>query len=56
MRRLPILALALTLAAAVVTRCGDKETAAPAGNVKAPNAPVILISIDTLRSDHLPMY
>lgn len=52
MRRLAIFTLALTL----LTRCGDKESAVPAGNIKAPNAPVILISIDTLRSDHLPMY
>jgi choline-sulfatase len=52
MRRLAIFTLALIF----LTRCGDKETAAPAGGVKAPNAPVILISIDTLRSDHLPMY
>ena len=54
MQRLGIFALALTIAASL-TRCSG-ETAVPAASVKATNAPVILISIDTLRSDHLPMY
>jgi len=34
--------------------CRDKEK--PGTGAVAQNAPVILISIDTLRSDHLPMY
>jgi arylsulfatase A-like enzyme/cytochrome c-type biogenesis protein CcmH/NrfG len=54
MNRITNLALALTIAAGL-THCG-KEAVAPAATVKAINAPVILISIDTLRSDHLPMY
>ena len=54
MKRLGIFTLALTIAASL-TRCNG-ETAVPAASVKAANAPVILISIDTLRSDHLPMY
>ena len=55
MNRIKIFALLLMFAAAGLTRCGG-ETAVPAATVKAANAPVILISIDTLRSDHLPMY
>jgi arylsulfatase A-like enzyme/tetratricopeptide (TPR) repeat protein len=54
MNRIKTFALALTFAACL-THCG-KEAVAPAASVKAANAPVILISIDTLRSDHLPLY
>ena len=55
MSRINFFALLLTFAVVSLTRCGG-ETAVPAATVKAANAPVILISIDTLRSDHLPMY
>jgi choline-sulfatase len=54
MNRIATIALALTIISAL-THCG-KETVAPAATVRAANAPVILISIDTLRSDRLPMY
>ncbi len=38
----------------LLAACRQRETATTA--VSAPNAPVILISIDTLRADHLPAY
>src|SRR5438552_18377345 len=37
---------------ATFASCRRRETAAPV----YPNAPVIIISIDTLRADHLPAY
>jgi choline-sulfatase len=45
--------LTLLLALAVVAGCGRQAPAAP---IRFPGAPVILISIDTLRADHLPAY
>ena len=45
--------LTLVLAAAALAGCGRQPPAAPA---RFPGAPVILISIDTLRADHLPAY
>ncbi|MEZ5332987.1 MAG: sulfatase-like hydrolase/transferase [Thermoanaerobaculia bacterium] len=49
----------LSLLLAVVGACGHgQEPAAPAGPppVAPQGTPVVLISIDTLRSDHLPVY
>jgi choline-sulfatase len=45
--------LTLIVIAVSLASCG---TETPSATIKATNAPVILISIDTLRSDHLPMY
>jgi len=50
-----IFATVLTVAAGSLVRC-SRETAPALAVVRATDAPVILISIDTLRSDHLPMY
>jgi len=50
--RLALLAGLLALAASPA--CGRRKPA-PA-ELKFPNAPVVLISVDTLRSDRLPMY
>jgi len=44
----------LLLFAMVLAACRQREAAKP--EITAPNAPVILISIDTLRADHLPAY
>src|SRR4051812_37179741 len=41
----------LLVAAVAITACHRPEPI-----LRTPNAPVILISIDTLRSDHLPAY
>src|SRR5687767_7317540 len=46
MRRTALLCLALVAAAACARRAKDRF----------PDAPVVLISIDTLRADHLPAY
>ncbi len=46
----PVL-LAAPLAAALLLSCHGKN-----GNGPFPGAPIVLISIDTLRSDHLPAY
>jgi choline-sulfatase len=43
------------LALASMAACG-RGTVAPAAGQHYPDAPVILISIDTLRADHLPLY
>src|SRR5437660_8520827 len=41
----------------LVAGCSRREHAAAGGTTPSyPNAPVILISIDTLRADHLPAY
>ena len=53
MRRFPPLALTVALALSAGCRRGG-EAGAPVGTF--PKAPVVLISIDTLRSDHLPAY
>ncbi|MFL6236393.1 MAG: sulfatase-like hydrolase/transferase [Thermoanaerobaculia bacterium] len=53
MRRSPLLALTVALALSAGCRRGG-EAGAPVGTF--PKAPVVLISIDTLRSDHLPAY
>jgi choline-sulfatase len=53
MRRSPLLALTVALALSAGCRRGG-EAGAPVGAF--PKAPVVLISIDTLRSDHLPAY
>ncbi|HET9208937.1 MAG TPA: sulfatase-like hydrolase/transferase [Thermoanaerobaculia bacterium] len=52
MRRFPLLALTAVLALSAGCRRGGE--AGPVGTF--PKAPVVLISIDTLRSDHLPAY
>ena len=49
--RLRSAALLLPLLLAALTAC-HRDT----GEAKYPGAPIILISIDTLRSDHLPAY
>ncbi len=46
-----VAALAL-LASSVLSGCGRSESSAPPAKI----TPVFLISIDTLRSDHLPLY
>ena len=46
MRRTALVCLALVAAAACARRTGDRF----------PDAPVVLVSIDTLRADHLPAY
>jgi arylsulfatase A-like enzyme len=51
MRRRPLGTTLLLLLA--LSACGKARTAAPP---VFPKAPVILISVDTLRSDHLPFY
>lgn len=48
-------ALALLLLAAAAAGCRRPSPASPGGE-SFPNAPVVLISIDTLRSDRLPLY
>ena len=53
MRRSPLLALTVALALSAGCRRGG-EAGGSAGTF--PRAPVVLISIDTLRSDHLPAY
>ncbi|HQR47606.1 MAG TPA: sulfatase-like hydrolase/transferase, partial [Thermoanaerobaculia bacterium] len=45
-------AAALLSAALLAAGCGKGRSAAKSW----PGAPVVLVSIDTLRSDHLPMY
>src|SRR5512138_2811052 len=52
MRRRRILAATILLACACAR---EQKPAAPAPLVPT-NAPVILISVDTMRSDHLPAY
>jgi arylsulfatase A-like enzyme/Flp pilus assembly protein TadD len=47
--------LVLALVCLVAPACTSREPAA-AGRPTAPNAPVVLISIDTLRADRLPAY
>jgi arylsulfatase A-like enzyme/tetratricopeptide (TPR) repeat protein len=52
--RLVRLFLALVLSCGVVSGCGQRpRTDAP---LRFPNAPIVLVSIDTLRADHLPLY
>jgi len=50
-KQIPILAVSVALCAAVGS-CARRPKPAES----FPNAPVVLISIDTLRSDHLPFY
>jgi arylsulfatase A-like enzyme/Flp pilus assembly protein TadD len=40
----------------VVFAACNRETATPGGAVRSDGGPVIIISIDTLRADHLPIY
>ena len=47
--------LAAAILAAAAASCGRGSSAARAGET-FPKAPVVLISVDTLRSDHLPFY
>jgi arylsulfatase A-like enzyme/cytochrome c-type biogenesis protein CcmH/NrfG len=59
MSRAPVVAMAVALS--LLTACRGERTASPGGgsgpgNRAAAGTPVILISIDTLRSDHLPFY
>ena len=54
MRRLAVFA-ALLAAFGAVTGCKNRGSA-PAGQAAYPNAPVVIISVDTLRADHLPAY
>jgi len=51
-RSLTILAGLLPLASFLA--CGRAKPVP--GEIRVPNAPVVLISVDTLRSDRLPMY
>jgi arylsulfatase A-like enzyme/Flp pilus assembly protein TadD len=51
----PVLLLILCVAAALGAACGRGPGAGRAAET-FPAAPVILISVDTLRSDHLPFY
>ncbi|HEY3570616.1 MAG TPA: sulfatase-like hydrolase/transferase [Thermoanaerobaculia bacterium] len=53
MRRSPLLALTVALALSAGCHRGG-EAGGPVGTF--PRAPIVLISIDTLRSDHLPAY
>src|SRR3954468_13849943 len=53
MRRSPLLALTAARSLSAACRHGGGN-AGPVGSF--PGAPIILISIDTLRSDHLPAY
>jgi arylsulfatase A-like enzyme/lipopolysaccharide biosynthesis regulator YciM len=46
----------LLAALALGAACGRRETPAGVASAVYPNAPVIIISIDTLRADHLPAY
>jgi len=46
--------LALVLSCGVVSGCGQRPREDRA--LRFPHAPVVLISIDTLRADHLPLY
>jgi choline-sulfatase len=48
--------LALTLALLAVSASSGCHPSRPSATTTFPGAPVILISIDTLRSDHLPFY
>src|SRR6476661_4124174 len=50
-RVLLVLAAAAVAASSIVTSCGRSSVGSP-----SKTTPVILISIDTLRSDHLPAY
>ncbi len=50
--RFLLCALALAVFAALATGCARRSKPAES----FPNAPVVLISVDTLRSDHLPFY
>ena len=52
--RLVRLVFALVLSCSVVSGCGQP----PRGDapLRFPNAPIVLVSIDTLRADHLPLY
>src|SRR5947207_2070163 len=45
-----------TFIALFLLACACSKREAPLASAKFPNAPVIVISIDTLRSDHLPAY
>src|SRR5438093_246854 len=47
---MPIMKRALLIAVLIAAACHRREVAT------YPNAPVILISIDTVRADHLPMF
>jgi choline-sulfatase len=47
-------AIVAALLAALASCRGERAASRPA--VRAPGAPIILVSIDTLRSDHLPAY
>jgi len=54
LRRMSCLALTLAVAAApFACRAGGGDDGEPG---PFPQAPVVLVSIDTLRSDHLPSY
>src|SRR4029077_15538087 len=46
----------LALALAALGACGAALGCRPGGGERFPGAPVVLVSIDTLRSDHLPAY
>src|SRR6476619_5754056 len=46
--------LALALSCGVVSGCGQRPR--DDQPLRFPHAPVVLISIDTLRADHLPLY
>src|SRR5437762_3789910 len=52
MRRAALTIVAIVLAGAPASSCRSSRGAA----ASFPEAPVVLISIDTLRADHLPLY
>ena len=54
--RVRVAALAAALAALGASGCGPRQTSGGGGVGPFRDAPIVLISIDTLRSDHLPAY
>lgn len=50
------LSLFCLLAAITAAGCSRKETIESSAGMRYPGAPVIIISVDTLRADHLPAY
>lgn len=53
MRRIPFV---LFLGALLLVACGREKREAPAGSTLQQDLPIFIISIDTLRSDHLSVY
>ncbi|MCU1347792.1 MAG: Arylsulfatase [Acidobacteria bacterium] len=56
-RALPLIALTVVLIPVLLAACNRRETSGVLPRARsAAHAPVIIISIDTLRADHLPAY